>query len=407
MRRLVAGVTVAAIAGSGVAFELFAPDETVRQVHERAGGILDAAQGDGDQSTSSEGSNNGIVEGAKDDQDGEACLRKAAGHLLLVAVQGRDAQEAAAVFDKYDVGGAIWLSNASAEDIKGVVDGSDGTRRFSVVDAEGARGADGRPDAAAVRRFRGIGEFMTPRAAGRRFAGDSAAYGRSLAAPFTELKEHGINQVLGPVLNVTPSRSNSGQLGPRTYGVDPETVSAFAGAYNKAADKAGLGTTAKHAGFEDNEVSEALAGDAVKRDRRAFALAAKHTSSVLVDGQPPRDGGVPASLQASTYKGLRDMGYKGPLVADIGTPQTLREQGDTIGNAVVTALESGASQVVIIDPKAPVSKLAGYIEQAEDAVVAAVNNGELEASTVNGALAIVEKARVRVAGGKPMAACKG
>ena len=66
-------------------------------------------------------------------------------------------------------------------------------------------------------------------------------YGQQIAR---ECKEIGINLVLGPVIDVTSRRT--GIIGTRSFGGDPELVSAFGIAYAKGVESGGIISVAKH-----------------------------------------------------------------------------------------------------------------------------------------------------------------
>ncbi len=158
--------------------------------------------------------------------------------------------------------------------------------------------------------------------------GDAAACGDAAAAMAREIRAAGFTMNLAPVLDLHDP-ANPG-IGVRSFGEDPERVTAFALAYLAAHRRAGVLACAKHFPGNSRTGTDPHHGFAVIRRTRAelfkddlapyralirAGLPAVLTSHALY---PPLDPSRPATLSPRIMTGLlrRGLGFRGIAVSD-------------------------------------------------------------------------------------------
>ena len=215
------------------------------------------------------------------------------------------------------------------------------------------------------------GDVALARAAGRVTGAEARAVGIHLAfAPTVDVNNNPNN----PVINV------------RSFGEDPAAVAALAAAFVEGMQAAGTAATLKHfPGHGDTETDSHLALPVVPSDRErlsavelvpfrrgiASGAAAVMTAHVAL----PAVGGdsAPATLRPAIMTGLlRDtLGFAGLTVTDALTMEGIGK-GYTTAESVVLALQAGSD--ILLMP--------ADVRQAIDAVVAAVERGDVAAERV-------------------------
>jgi beta-N-acetylhexosaminidase len=213
-----------------------------------------------------------------------------------------------------------------------------------------------------------------------------------------ELKAQGINWNLAPTVDVNNNPLNP-VIGVRSYGENPELVSEFGKAAMKGMQDAGVVTTLKHfPGHGDTDLDSHLELPTITKDmqhleavelvpfKECIAEGADTIMSahVYFPAIEDRDG-VPATLSKKVLTGLlRDkLGFQGVITTDC---MEMKAIADTIGTArgAVEAIKAGADIVMI-------SHLHNLQKDAIEAVVQAVQNGEIEEEMINAAYQRVQR----------------
>jgi beta-N-acetylhexosaminidase len=204
------------------------------------------------------------------------------------------------------------------------------------------------------------------------------------------MRSLGINMVLGPVVDVLPKQGEPPLATSRFFAGDPSTVGAYADAYVKAWHDAGLGTVLKHFPGHGSATADTHQGSSTtpplsaleSRDLVPYQMLEGSGADVMVGHLivPDLTNGVPAtrSPEAVTYL-RKTLGYGDALVVSdaldmgaVGLPPT---------QAAVDAIAAGIDVVLLadVDEEGAINEVGGVI----DAIVNAVQSGELPAARVN------------------------
>ena len=273
---------------------------------------------------------------------------------------------------------------------------------FVAVDQEGGlvqRIHEGVPE---VPRARALGETASPQ--------DAALLAAETAEGLLAL---GVNMNLAPVADVVADSDSF--LYPRTFGGDPELVSAFVSAVTEAYVREGLISVVKHfpghGSASGNTHGEEVISEATEADfdtvhlppfQAAFAAGAEGAmmAHIVADAY---DGDQPASRSGAVIEDLlrRDLGFTGLVVSDdlemaaaTGSRTTGEgadseaAQADALGGAAVASLGAGCDLLICT------GTLARNL-QVLDAIVAAVTNGELSPARLDEAVLAVLELKLR------------
>ena len=198
-----------------------------------------------------------------------------------------------------------------------------------------------------------------------------------------QLLRAGVNTDLAPVVDT----GFGGAIGDRSYGDTPELVARMGAAAVRGFEDAGVVSAAKHFPNHGPATSDSHVSLPVVRhdaqtlrsyDLPPFEAAIDAGVPMVMVGHlvyPAIDPDHPASLSADAMSMLRgDLGFKGVVVTD-----DLAMQGATGGRpparAAVDAVEAGADLLLI-------SSVPGQQADAYDAVVEAVESGEIPRSRI-------------------------
>jgi beta-N-acetylhexosaminidase len=212
-----------------------------------------------------------------------------------------------------------------------------------------------------------------------------------------DLARLGINVDLAPVADLS-LQPRSVVVATRAYGDDPERVGAFAGAFAHGLERAGVAATVKHfpghgSTAEDSHVAlPRVSADAATlraRDLVPFARAiADRAASIVITAHvviEAFDPDRPATISHKVLTGLLrgELGYDGIVATDCLEMDAIAGSMGTVRGAV-EALAAGADLLLI-------SHHLELAQQAADAIVAAVDAGEIP-------LARLQEAHERVRG---------
>ncbi len=310
-------------------------------------------------------------------------LKARAAQVLLVGIQGsgKPAESTLELLAEMPAGGVVLFGFNLPERPADL-----GEYVGALQDAAGRNGS-GLPlivaidhEGGSVFRFKGGGITRIP--APSEVGSRSPAYASALGeAAGSELRALGVNMALAPVVELL-SDENKRFLGSRSYGRDPASVDACAGAYIEGLQSTGVAAVAKHfpgnATEDPHKAMPVLGVDraAYERDyapRFASAIgrgvAGVMLSHVVFEALDPSG---PATLSravvAEELKGR--LGFKGVAITDDLYMKALSERLG-VERAAVAALSAGADLVML-------SAMGGAAE-VRDAIVAAVEDGSLPA----------------------------
>ena len=213
-----------------------------------------------------------------------------------------------------------------------------------------------------------------------------------------ELKALGINWNLAPVVDVN-NNSHNPVIGVRSYGEDPESVSVFGKAAMKGMQKAGVITALKHfPGHGDTDVDSHLDLPTISHDLERLERIELVPFRKLIDEGADtimtahvyfptieRNKGIPATLSKNVITGLlrESLGFEGVVTTDCMEMNAIK---NTIGTAqgAVEAIKAGVDLVMV-------SHSHNLQKDSIEAVVKAVETGEIEESVIDKALMRVKK----------------
>ncbi|WP_211471155.1 beta-N-acetylhexosaminidase [Collimonas humicola] len=213
-----------------------------------------------------------------------------------------------------------------------------------------------------------------------------------------EMRQLGVNMILGPVLDVNNNHLNP-VIGVRAYGEEPKSVIQYGMAAMRGLQSAGVITTAKHfPGHGDTTTDTHYATSTVARAKErlhavelapfkeaiAQGVDAIMTAHVVFPAIEP-DTNVPATLSKAVLTGLlRDeLGFKGAIITDCLEMAAISD-GVGVAEGALATLQAGADIVLI-------SHLEARQQAAIDAVVQAVEEGILSIERIDAAHQRVHK----------------
>jgi beta-N-acetylhexosaminidase len=220
------------------------------------------------------------------------------------------------------------------------------------------------------------------------------------------LREAGVTWDLAPVVDVGYNPANPVIVGTgRSFGADPERVTAHARAYLAGMRAAGLLTTLKHFPGHGSSFTDSHLGfvDVTDTARPEIELAPFRTlmAEQIVDGVMTAhvfnrhlDRRYPATLSRKTITGLlrERLGWQGVVVSDDLRMGAI-EQHYGLDEAAVLALKAGVDVLVIADDRLPGQRSAAEVALA--AIRHAMEDGRLAPPTIEAALARIEALRAR------------
>ncbi|MFF1573530.1 glycoside hydrolase family 3 protein [Leifsonia sp. NPDC058292] len=231
----------------------------------------------------------------------------------------------------------------------------------------------------------------------------------------------GANVVLAPVADVNTNPRNP-VIGVRSFGSTPGLVSRHVAAITDGIQAGGVAACAKHfPGHGDTVVDSHHGLPRVELDRATLAadhlppfaaaveagIAAVMTSHVVV----PAFGELPATLNPELLRTLRELGFGGAIVTDALDMAAIRAEFGA-GRGAVLALKAGADLLCIGNPsdlgpkRGRTDDLADYLE-VRDAVLAALDDGELSVADIERAARSVAGLAEWVAAGDRVPAPQG
>ena len=211
-----------------------------------------------------------------------------------------------------------------------------------------------------------------------------------------ELQRAGVNTNFAPVADT----GSGAAIGDRSYGSDPELVGRMSVASVEGFEEAGVVSAAKHFPNHGPAVEDSHVGyprvehgiDEVRSfDLPPFREAVGAGVPMVMVGHlvyPAIDPERPASLSPRTIQLLReDVGFRGVIVTDDLAMEGAR-RGGTAARAAVEAVEAGADLLVL-------SGLPQEQADAYDAVVAAVESGEIPRGRIQDSLRRIKQVKDR------------
>lgn len=213
-----------------------------------------------------------------------------------------------------------------------------------------------------------------------------------------EMRQIGINMLLAPVLDVNNNRLNP-VIGVRAYGEDVATVIEYGIAAVRGLQSAGVIATAKHfPGHGDTAIDTHYGMASVPHDRaRLDAVELAPFKAAIAEGVDAimtahvmfpaieADATLPATLSKAVLTDLLrgEMGFRGVVISDCLEMAAI-SQGVGVARGAVATLQAGADIVLISHQEE--RQLA-----AIDAVLRAVEQGEIEMARIDQALARVRQ----------------
>ncbi len=313
-------------------------------------------------------------------------LREKLAQLLMVGV--RNAADAKAVVADNHVGGIFigsWTDKSMLTDGSlGDITAAAGPLALAVsVDEEGGR----------VSRLAGlIGSQPSPRVLAQTMTPQQVhdiAFERG-----QKMYGMGITVDFAPVADVT-TESEDEVIGDRSFGSDPATVTAYAGAYAQGLRDAGVLPVLKHfpghghasGDSHTGGVTTPPVGDLQNNDLIPYRTLTTEGSVAVMVGHmqvPGLTGSAPASLSPAAYDLLRSGGYGGPPFGGVVFTDDLSSMGAInqhygVAEAVLRALQAGADVALWVST--------GEVPAVLDRLESAVNSGELSAQRVEDSVA--------------------
>lgn len=215
-----------------------------------------------------------------------------------------------------------------------------------------------------------------------------------------EMRAMGLNWNLAPVLDV--NRPENPGIGIRSFGEDPAKVARYGAAYIRALQGAGVLACAKHfPGKGAAKLDAHLDLPRIDRDLAQLeeselvpfraAIAADVASMLTSHCLYPRLDDQPATLSHRMLTGLlrNELGFGGLLVTDDMEMGAIARYSPWPA-AAVAAFAAGADQILIChDPAKQASAL--------DALVAAIQRGDVPEARLDQSLARIARAKARIA----------
>ncbi|MDP8951518.1 MAG: hypothetical protein M3N18_04630 [Actinomycetota bacterium] len=211
-----------------------------------------------------------------------------------------------------------------------------------------------------------------------------------------ELRHGGVNTDLAPVVDT----GSGAAIGSRSYGDDPTLVAGMGAAAVRGFEQAGVVSAAKHfpnhgPSLEDSHISRPrIDHDArtfAQRDLPPFRAAAEAGVPMMMVGHlvyPVLDPERPASLSQAAIELLRgELGFDGVIVTDDLAMEGAK-RGGTVAEAAAAAVTAGVDLLIISG--SPEEQAAAY-----DAVVAAVESGEIPRERIDASVERIKKVKDR------------
>ncbi len=211
-----------------------------------------------------------------------------------------------------------------------------------------------------------------------------------------ELGRGGVNTDLAPVVDTGSGTA----IGSRSYGDDPALVARMGAASVAGFERASIVSSAKHfpnhgPASEDSHVARPVVDHDVqtvlRSDLAPFRATVEAGVPMVMVGHlvyPALDPGRPASLSPAAIGLLRDeLGFDGVVVTDDLIMEGAR-RGGTTADAALRAVGAGVDLLVVSGP--PEEQAAAY-----DAVVAAVESGEIPRERVDASVKRIQSIKNR------------
>ena len=211
-----------------------------------------------------------------------------------------------------------------------------------------------------------------------------------------ELRRGGVNTNLAPVVDT----GSGAAIGSRSYGDDPTLVTPVGAAAVGGFEEAGVVSAAKHfpnhgPALEDSHVARPVVDHDVetvlRSDLAPFRAAVEAGVPMVMMGHlvyPAVDPERPASLSPAAVGLLRDeLGFDGVIVTDDLIMEGAR-RGGTTAETALQAVEAGVDLLIISGP--PEEQAAAY-----DAIVAAVESGEIPRERIDASVERIERVKDR------------
>ncbi len=211
-----------------------------------------------------------------------------------------------------------------------------------------------------------------------------------------ELRGGGVNTDLAPVVDT----GFGAAIWSRSYGEDPALVASMGAAVVEGFEQAGVVSAAKHfpnhgPALEDSHTGRPLIDHdtqtIAQRDLPPFRAAIEAGVPMVMVGHlvyPAIDPERPASLSPAAIELLRgELGFEGVIVTD-DLAMEGATRGRTVAQAAVAAVAAGVDLLLISGP--PEEQAAAY-----DAVVAAVESGEIPRERIDASVERIKNVKDR------------
>ncbi|MDP8972493.1 MAG: hypothetical protein M3N45_04795 [Actinomycetota bacterium] len=211
-----------------------------------------------------------------------------------------------------------------------------------------------------------------------------------------ELGRGGVNTNLAPVVDT----GSGAAIGSRSYGDDPALVALMGTAFVEGSERAGVISSAKHfpnhgPTLEDSHIARPVVDHelqtVLRSDLAPFRAAAEAGVPMVMVGHlvyPTLDPERPTSLSSVAIELLREeLGFDGVVVTDDLIMEGAR-RGGTTADAALRAVQAGVDLLIVSGP--PEDQAAAY-----DAVVAAVESGEIPRERIDASVERIENVKDR------------
>ena len=209
-----------------------------------------------------------------------------------------------------------------------------------------------------------------------------------------ELRGGGVNTDFAPVVDT----GSGAAIGSRSYGEDPALVASMGVAAINGFQEAGIVSSAKHfpnhgPATEDSHVGRPIVDHdmrtILREDLAPFRAAVEAGTPMVMAGHlvyPAIDYERPASLSPAALELLRgELGFEGVIITDDLVMEGAR-RGGTTGDAALQAIKASADLLIVSGP--PEEQAAAY-----DAVVAAVESGEIPRERIDSSVLRIENVK--------------
>lgn len=221
------------------------------------------------------------------------------------------------------------------------------------------------------------------------------------------LKSIGINTVFAPVADVAPEDNQSTEGPTRQYSNDPKVVTKYVQAYIDGAKQAGVNPVMKHFPGMGRASANTDFGAAVtpplsslkKIDWKPYKNINDKADQDVMVGTPvvPEWGKMPAALVPQPYDALQNMGYANGVkwtdsLNTRGAGGTslmsgaLKATGLNLPQATSLALQSGATEVMMVGLHGGDENFSGDISAIDTQVASDIKSGKLSETQLNRAV---------------------